>query len=168
MAKYIEQYQGGLREVVAATDGGGSDANKIPQLDANGRLKEAMLPTGIGAEVKIILASEALSAGSFVNIWDDAGTLKVRKADASADKPAHGYVLAAVNQDENATVFCDGINDQLSGLTGGPKMFLSAATPGAASGTPPSDSGDIVQVLGTRLSATELAFVPDMTVIKLA
>ena len=168
MVKYIEQYQGGLREIAAATNGGESDANRIPQLDTNGRLKEAMLPTGIGAEVKILEASEALSAGNFVNIWDDAGTLKARKADASADKPAHGYVLAAVNEAESATVFCDGINDQLSGLTGGPRMFLSAATPGAATGTPPAGSGDIVQVLGTRLSAPELAFVPDMTTIKLA
>ncbi len=166
--KYLKQASGSIEEVATATTGGAPDAEKIPSLDVNGRLTQAMMPVGMGPEVKIIEASEALGAGDFVNIWDDSGTLKVRLADASADKPAHGYVLAAVDAEANATVYCDGINDQLTGLTGGPRMFLSAATPGAPTATAPSGSGDIVQVLGTRLSATELAFVPDMTVIKLA
>jgi len=166
--KYLKQASGSIEEVATATTGGAPDAEKIPSLDVNGRLTQAMMPVGMGPEVKIIEASEALGAGDFVNIWDDSGTLKVRLADASADKPAHGYVLAAVDSDASATVYCDGINDQLSGMSGGPIMYLSGSTPGAPTATPPSTSGYYVQRLGTRLSATELAFVPDLTVIKLA
>jgi hypothetical protein len=166
--KYLKQASGSIEEVVAATTGGAPDAEKIPSLDANGRLTAAMMPVGIGAEVKVIVASEALGAGDFVNIWDDSGTLKARLADASADKPAHGYVIAAVESAANATVYCDGINDQLTGMSGGPLMYLSGAVPGAPTATPPSTSGHYVQRLGARLSATELAFVPDLTIIKLA
>lgn len=166
--KYLKQASGGIEEVVAATTGGAPDAEKIPSLDANGRLTLAMMPTGVAPEVKILPASESLGAGDFVNIWDDSGTLKARLADASADKPAHGYVLASVDAEANATVYCDGINDQLSGMSGGPMMYLSGATPGAPTATPPSTSGYYVQRLGARLSATELAFVPDLTIIKLA
>jgi hypothetical protein len=165
--KYIEAVNGQLKEregVIAST--GVDDAGKIVALDAAGKLDETMLPTGIGAETKILTASEALSAGNFVNIWDDAGTLKVRKADATAPggKDADGYVLDAVSEDTPATIYTDGINNQLTGLTGGPRMFLSA-TPGAAAGTAPTGTGVTVQQLGVRLSATELAFDPEPSII---
>lgn len=68
--------------VTAST--GAADAGKIAALGPDGRFDDSLLPAGIGADTKIYPASEVLAAGDYVNIWDDAGTAKVRKADASA------------------------------------------------------------------------------------
>lgn len=164
--KYISMDGGQMKEVEGlVSSAGAGDAGKLPALDSNGKLNNSVMPTGIGAETKALTASEALAAGDFVNIWDDSGTLKVRKADASTTgKRADGFVLAVFAQDATATVYTEGINDQLSGLTGGPMMFLSASTPGDATGTAPSGSGNVVQQLGTRLSATEISFEPSIAV----
>jgi len=160
--KYLEIESGRTKEREATvTSAGATNAGDMVGLDATGKLDNSVLPTGIGAETKILPASEDLSAGDFLNLWDDAGTLSVRKADASTQgKQADGFVLAAVTTGNDATVYTAGINDQLSGLTGGPMMFLSASTPGDATVTAPSASGNIVQTIGTRLSATEIAFEP--------
>jgi hypothetical protein len=166
--KYLSHSAGAIQEVTPATTGGAGDENKIPALDANGRLAVGMMPSGLGPETQTLAASEALAAGDFINVWDDTGTLKMRKADASADKPAHGFVLAVVENGANGLAHFDGINNQCAGLSGGPIMYLSAAAPGTATATPPSASTNYVQRLGTRLSATEIAFVPDLTIIKLA
>jgi len=166
--KYLSHSSGMIQEVTPATTGGAGDANEIPALDANGRLASGMMPSGLGPEIQTLAASEALAAGDFINVWDDTGTLKMRKADASADKPANGFVLAAVENGANGQAQFDGINNQLTGLSGGPIMYLSGSTPGAATATPPSTSNYYVQRIGIRISATEIAFVPDMTVIKLA
>lgn len=155
MAKYISQASGVLTEVQAATTGGGGDANKIPQLDGSGRLASGMMPAGLGADVGTIGASENLAAGDFVNVWNDGGTVKVRKADASAaGKEAHGFVLAAVTAPANATVYFEGVNNQLSALTGG-NVFLST-TPGAVTQTAPSSAGNVVQRVGVAIAATEV------------
>ena len=161
--KYIIQDGGRLKENSAtAASTGATEAGKIVALDGTGKLDESLLPPGVGAEVKILPAYEALVAGEFVNIFDDTGTLKVRKAIAdSIGKEAHGYVLDAFAETTDATVYIAGINNELSGLVGGPRMFLSAASAGDATGTAPSGSGQIVQCIGQRLSATEIAFQPE-------
>ena len=164
--KYLAMAAGLIKEVEAlVTSSGASDAGKLIALDSSGKIDESVLPTGIGAETKTLPASEALSAGDFINFWDDSGTLKVRKADASTTgKQADGFVLAAVDTDANATVYTAGINNQLTSLTGGPVMFLSASTAGDATATAPGASGNVVQQVGIRLSATEIAFEPSRPV----
>ena len=82
-------------------------------------------------------AAENLSAGDFVNIFDDGGTIKVRKADASINKPAHGYVLDDVSAGSDATVYFNGFNNKLSGLIVGKYYFLSDTTPGKVTDTAP-------------------------------
>src|SRR5512139_3232941 len=98
--KYLYNNSGVLTEKTAIqSSAGAGDAGKIPALDAGGKLHSSMMPTGTATETDDITASEALSAGDFVNIYDSAGA-KCRKADATtAGKEAHGFVLAAVNQD---------------------------------------------------------------------
>ncbi len=131
-------------------------ANKIPILNASGQLDPSTMPTGIGADTKTIVASETLAAGDLVNVWNDAGTAKVRKADATAEgKEANGFVLAAVASAANATVYFEG---RLTGLTG--LTAVSAATPGAVTATPPAAAGNVVQFVGVAVSATELDFEP--------
>jgi hypothetical protein len=161
MAKYLEHDgQGSAREVQPVNvSGGAPDAGKMVQLDPSGRISETMLPVGIGADTASLEASEALLAGDYVNIWNDAGTTKVRKAVASSPgTAAHGFVLAAVSAGSQATVYFEGTNNQLSGMTGGSKQFLSASTAGESTDTAPTTSGNIVQILGMAYSATELAY----------
>jgi hypothetical protein len=163
---YLKYVSGKLTEIIAnVTSAGAGDAGKLIKLDAGGKLDTSVLPTGVGAEVVVAPASENLAAGDFVNFWDDAGTVKVRKADASdATKPAHGFVLAAVVSPANATVYCSGINNQVSGMTPGAMQFLST-TAGGVTETAPSANGEIAQHLGFAHSTTELYFDPNGTLV---
>lgn len=128
-------------------------AGKIPILDGNGRLDATTMPAGFGVDQNLITATEALSAGEFVNVH--AGG--VRKADAATNKPAHGFVLSAVANGAQATVVAEGTNTSVSSLTMGP-VWLSATTPGAATNTPPTGAGKIVQPLGTAVSSSAVNF----------
>lgn len=138
------------------TSAGAGDSGKLAALDASGRIDSTMMPVGIGADTATITTSEALSAGDLVNIWNSSGA-KVRKADATvAGKEAHGFVLAGFGNGVAATVYFEGTNTAVTGLTPGPQ-FLST-TAGTASGTAPSASGNIVQRVGFATSATTLNF----------
>jgi hypothetical protein len=156
--KYLSHAAGRIQEVQATvTSAGAGDDGKIVALDATGKLDNSVMPAGIGADTALIAASENLAAGDFVNVWNSAG-VKVRKADASVSgKEAHGFVLSAVTSGNNATVYFEGTNTQVTGKTVGARQYLSAATPGATVETAPSASGNVVQFLGVATSATTLA-----------
>lgn len=155
---------GGIQEVVSVQTGGAPSADKVPSLDANGRLDVTMMPSGVGADTSVVVASGALAAGDFVNLFNDGGTAKVRKADASSNvAPAHGFVLAAVTDGGNATVYWEGTNTAVTGQTPG-QVFLST-TAGAAQAAAPSTSGQIVQKLGIAVSATEINFEPNSPIL---
>lgn len=157
--KYLRLNNGVPTQTEATvTTTGAPDAGKILALNAQGKLDETVMPTGIGADVAIIDASESLAAGDFVNIWSNGGTAAVRKADAaSTGKEAHGFVLAAVTSGNPATVYFEGTNDQVTGQTPGP-VYLSATVPGAATSTPPATAGQVVQNIGITTSATAVNF----------
>lgn len=168
MADKYMTLDNGRKVTKAAADAsaGAADAGKIVALDAAGKLAASLFPAGIGSDATVRLASESLSAGNFVNVWDDAGTAKVRKADASAaGKEAHGYVLGAATAGQSVTVYWDETNSAVSGLTAGVRYYLSATNPGQATATPPSAAGNVLQYLGTATSATELPFEPDDGVV---
>ena len=142
-----------------------SAANKIPKLDASGRLDVSVMPVGIGDEVNVIVASEALAAGDFVNVWNNGGTANVRKADGSTSgKECHGFVLAAVAALGNASVYFDGTNTQCTGLTPG-RQYLSATTPGKSTSTAPAGTGQTVQSLGVAISATVMNFEAKLPIV---
>lgn len=61
--KYIKNVSGQLTEEAAVVT---STANRIPALDDNGKLNANMMPTGMGADVESIEASENLAAGDWV------------------------------------------------------------------------------------------------------
>ena len=146
------------REATVVSAGAANNGD-IVALDATGKLDNSVLPVGIGADTQTLPSFENLAAGDFVNIFDDAGTIKVRKADASTSgKEADGFVLAAVTAPANVVVYFEGTNTQLTGLTGGARYYLSAATPGLSVTTAPSASGNVVQYLGKALSTTEITF----------
>jgi hypothetical protein len=139
------------------TSAGAGDSGKLPALDAAGKLDTSFMPTGIGADTASIVTSENLSAGDLVNIYDNTGTPTARKADATtAGKEAHGFVLAATTSPAAATVYFEGSNTGVSGLTAG-NQFLST-TAGGSTSTAPSGSGNVVQKVGVATSATNLNF----------
>lgn len=143
---------------------GANSAGNLPALGADGRLDQTMMPTGIGADVATISASEALGANELVNIWSDGGVAKVRKADATtAGKEAHGFVKEAFSVNAAATIFFEGSASGLSGLTPG-KQYLST-NPGQPTNVAPSGSGNIVQVVGFATSSTTLNFQSSTTIV---
>ena len=158
--KYLQQGTQAVEEVEAlVTSTGAADAGKIIALDTTGKLSISVLPDGVGADVIVAAASENLSAGNVVNLWNDAGTLKVRKADASGGvaKKAVGFVKSAVSSGSSATVYISGTVTGLSGLTVGANYYLSA-TPGGVTTTIPTTAGHIAQYVGIATSTTELSF----------
>lgn len=103
-------------------------------------------------------ASEDLAAGDLVNVWNDSGTPKARLADASADRPADGFVLAGVDLGDPATVYSQGLDSEVTGLTAGVTYWLSATVPGGIQDAPPTGSGELVQRAGKAFGATVLDF----------
>lgn len=138
------------------TSAGAGDSGKVVALDGAGRIDSTMMPVGVGADTQVVIASEALAAGDFVNIWNSTGA-KVRKADAAvAGKEAHGFVLAGVASAGNATVYFEGTNTAVTTQTPG-TVFLSI-TAGIATTTAPTAAGNVVQRIGFATSATTINF----------
>jgi hypothetical protein len=157
--KYIKNNSGQFAEVEATVSStGATEAGKIVALDGSGKLDVSTLPTGIGATTKVAATTENLSAGNLVNLFNDSGTIKARKADASNGRRAVGFVLTNSTLPNNATVYLDGTITGLTGLTPGAVYYLSGSTAGAAVSTAPSTAGFISQEIGIALSATEINF----------
>lgn len=155
--KLLTNNNGEIEEVAPITQStGSSDASKAVQTDASGKLDASLLPTGIGADVVAIQASEALAAGDLVNIYNNAGTPAVRKAIATgAGTKAHGYVIAGAASGALANVYFDDSNNQVSGLTAG-EQYLSATQAGKTVAVAPAAAGQLAQKVGVATSATTL------------
>lgn len=155
--KFIELVAGKLqRRQAKDSSAGAGDAGEIVALNSAGLIDLTMLPN---TDVKTMEASEALTAGDYVNIWNDGGTQKMRKADNSNGRAAHGYVLDAVLASATGNVFFEGSNSGLAGLTIGDRVYL-----GVAGGViqPELDEDDVAnngkihQLLGVAISPTEV------------
>lgn len=155
--KYLSNNGGIPTEVIATqVSTGAANANQLVALMPTGLLDPSVMPVGIGADTAVFPATEALAAGAWVNIYSATGAFSARNADASGGvaKMANGFVLAAVASGANATVYFRGTNNQVSGQVPG-NVWLTA-TPGVGSATPPTATGNIVQPLGTPISATAI------------
>ena len=168
MAKYIQinTTSGNLEEVVGlSTSAGAGDGAKLIETDNTGRLDQSFMPVGVGPDTKTLIATETMASGDFVNIWDDAGTVKIRKADAStAGKESVGFVLDAITSGNSGLVYFEAINTSLTGLTLGVTYFLST-TPGTISVNAPTGAGNIVQKIGKAVSATEIAYEASQPIV---
>jgi hypothetical protein len=157
MAKYFSDYAGIMTEVTAITSSAGAgDAGKIIGLDSSGLIDISFMPVGVGAEVTVAPSSENLTAGNFVNLFNNT-VINVRKADATtATKPAHGFVLANVTSPANATVYgISNKNTAQSGMTIGARQYLSTT---AGNATDTAAAGNIVQYLGIAQTAAAIVF----------
>lgn len=156
--RFLAFLSGRFTEVVATVLGGAGNEEKIISTDASGRLDASLLPTGIGADTANIVTSEALSAGNLVNVYNDAGAAKVRKADATTPgKEAHGFVINGFASGASAVVYFEGTNAGLTGLTPGPQ-FLSTSTPGNVQPAAPTVAGQIAQKIGFATGTGVLNF----------
>jgi hypothetical protein len=142
-----------------ASSAGAGDANKIISTGSDGLIDPTLMPTGIGADTQSVVASENLSAGDWVNVYDNGGTPSVRKADANPERACTGFVLSSVSSAANATVYRSGTNTALTGLTTGTYYYLSA-TAGTGTATAPTTSGDVIQGLGYAATSSSIAFQP--------
>lgn len=156
--KFLRLIGGVITEVFGVqSSAGAANAGDLVALDDTGRINNDMMPVGIGADTASLVASEAIAAGDWINVWNDAGTAKMRKADATvAGKEADGFVLAAVTSGASGTAYFEGTNTQVTGQTPGAVYLQTTAGTGGA--TVPSASGNVVQRLGTAVSATAVNF----------
>lgn len=156
--KFLALIAGKTKEILGIdVSAGAGDAGKIAVLGADGRWDSSMMAAGFGAETILVVASEAIAAGDFVNLYVNAGVINMRKADASnAAKEANGYVLAAVASAASGTVYYGNLNTQQTGLTVGDTLYLSHTVPGKATSVVPTGVGKIVQRLGKARTATEI------------
>lgn len=159
--KLLQRKNGRNQQYTPATQSAGAaDAGKVPALNSSGKLDLTLMPDGIGVTNRIAPATEALTAGAFVNEYAASGILSVRLADNSNGRVATGFVKAQVAKDQQATVWpLDATNDQLTGLTVGADYYLGTA--GGVLATPldatdATQAGKIDQRLGRARSATEL------------
>ena len=107
---------------------------------------------------QIKTATEDLLAGDFVNIYNNSGTVSVRKANATDNtKPAHGFILENVSSGGDIAVYFEGINDKFTGLTVGTKYYLNIIA-GQITSTIPSNSNNILQYLGDAINLTSIYF----------
>lgn len=145
-----------VEEATLATSPGATAAGRVPHLDADGKLDASFMPSGVGADSFAVVASEALAAGAFVNLWNDAGALRARNADGTTTGfAADGFVRQAVAAGATAQVFFEGQNNQLTGLTVGATYYLAAG--GGVTSTAPTGAGKTHQLLGKAVSATTIA-----------
>jgi len=165
MAKHIELINGQFREVQPVNQSAGvADAAKMVQLGPDGKLHESMMPTGLAADVKAIIASEALAANDLVEVYDNGGVANVRKADNSNSRRAVGFVLSEVLvPGSSVSVYFEGTIIGQAGLTIGGACYLS--TTGLITQTPPvSPAAQISQEIGLAISANEVSFEPQRPV----
>ena len=148
-----------IAEYVGVIVGGAANAFQLVALNASGQLDLTMMPTGIGPDTQPLPASEAISAGSLVNVYLNAGTSTMRNANGATGLKANGFVLQAVAQGANGTAYLSGLNTAVAGLTPGP-AFLSDSSVGAVAAAGATTPGHIYQEVGVVTAAGVLQFAP--------
>lgn len=143
-------------QAIITSSGAGNDGDLVA-LDSTGRFDVSVMPVGIGPDVLNAPSFEDLTAGDYVNVFNDSGTIKIRKADNSNGRDAHGFIKDTVVAPAVVNVFFEGPNDSLSGLTLGARYYLGET--GGVIETPLepiTDAGDISQYLGVAISSTAI------------
>jgi len=86
------------------------------------------------------------------------------KADSYATTPAMRMALASITANNSGTILIEGNVRYDSWSFAANKVYLSAATAGAATTTQPSTTGNQIQVLGIAKTSTKLYFKPSQDV----
>ena len=150
---------------IGSSAAAGAGENMTAEIEhyGDGSLRPPTGPDEIGAMPAVrdgaaILVSGDIEAGELLNIWNDSGVAKVRLADQSSSRPAHGWAdgFASVG-DAVAVRLFGSVDNRLSGMTPGAEYWLAEDggidTDGSAA--------PISQKVGVALSETELLFQPE-------
>ena len=149
-------------EAIAASLGVGS-AHKILRTGADGKLDLSFIPDTTSGTPESVTAEAAISAYSFVSLRNSSGR-KVRGAlAADSTRPAVAFCSEGATSGGAAVIYFGGVLQfDPTGLTTadeGKLLFLSAATAGAATKTPPSADNNIVQIVGRIIEVSTVARV---------
>lgn len=137
-----------------------TSGNKILMTRSDGYIDNSFIPPGVGGEATITaVATEALAAGDFVNVYSNSGVRSVRKADATNGRQATGFVLAAVANAATATIILRGENTALTTIAMDTIYYLGIT--GTATTTAPTTNGHLIQELGVGISTTSILFEYD-------
>lgn len=143
---------------------GAPDAGKLIAANQFGFVDPSFIQ---GETVQDYVASENIDAGDLINVWNDAGTAKVRKAtNTSAATRAHGFSPSSVLAAANGTFYLwKATIGGLSGLTPGERHVLGTNGDVLLASSAPTADGTIVQNVGVAKTATEFEFFADQTII---
>lgn len=169
-AKTLTRRVAGVRREILETVilASAANAGNIAALNDTGYFDPSVMLVAYNADVKVLPATEALSASNHVSVWNSSSTASVRKADATAEgKPCHGFVLDSVASGAQVTVYFGRKITGLTGIVPGQRYYLDI-TAGGFTVTPVSGAGKIDQFIGEGLSTTEIGFEPDDYVVKAA
>lgn len=124
-------------------------------------LRGVLLSTIVSAK-----ATEALAAGDFVNIYDNAGVVSVRRAIATAyATAANGFVRSDVTSGASGLINLAGMNDKIVIAATLQDCYLSDATAGKVISSAPTTAGRIKQNLGLAIAGVGVFFMPRVPVI---
>lgn len=164
--RYLALVGGFIKNIVASVVGG--TPFTIVSTGSDGFIDRSYLKDQV---TKSMVASENIAAGDQVNIWDDAGTPKLRKADASGGlaKKSDGYAPAAILSGASGLIVSgQEINTAVAGLTPVADYFLSATVPGGVAKATdpgyPTTAGHISQFIGKSTAAAELMQIIDQPI----
>jgi hypothetical protein len=102
-------------------------------------------------------ASGAIPAGAFVNVVGS--TMSLATAANAGAKSANGYVLAAVANGAQGTVYVSGLDSAISVAASAATVWLSPTTPGGYVTAAPT-GGAMVQTLGSAVAGQGVTFSP--------
>lgn len=174
---FSTMFGGKIIDVWELTDGGwvSLDFTGLTTSDADaGDLTTGFLPPARLSENSIsigksktnsVRVSDAVTAGMFVNIWNNGGLFFVRPASAAQTGfSAHGFVLQDGAVGTAVPVYTWGYNPLCLGQLPG-RQFLSATNPGKVSSAVPQTPGQIIQMVGVASDATTVQFTPQSPVL---
>jgi hypothetical protein len=98
------------------TSSGSAQSGKIPALGTDGKLDASLIPSGVGGDsnVQSVTVTESVSAGDWVNFYNNGGSLAARKALAGdTSKPAHAFVLTSAGSGTSVNANLGGTNTKI-------------------------------------------------------
>jgi hypothetical protein len=151
---------------------GNADAGEVVGLGSDGKLHSSVMPDGIGARVRSLPASGAISANDLVNIFkdteDETPKWKARRASAASSATAcNGFAKVGGNDGEIITVYLDGtfeVDAAIVSTLSNDRLYLSATSPGKPG--PYSSAAAVVQTVGYLVDDTTAEFEPSTPVLQ--
>jgi hypothetical protein len=133
-------------------------------LNGTGIDKWSTIGTGSGGDTSTVvagsfIASETISSGSLINLWNNSGTTNIRNADADSAKRADGFIKTSAILSDIIIVYSFGINPSLGGLSYPQDYYLGnngsiVLVPLNASDS--ANTGKIIQKIGKSINSTTI------------